>query len=191
MAIDSSESQEFDLLSSVAPVLLAFLILGGAIALLLHFTPHTTADAAVTHTQTYASHVVFKSDSIVVGQDQPEDVLYVLATVTITDRLKLPLFIKDFTSTLTPSEGEAITTSAPEKPDLPNIYVTFPPVKTLADSAPPPLYRETTIAPGQTVTGTVLLHFPVTQATWEQRKSATLNVAFYHQPPIPIPIPKP
>lgn len=191
MAIDSSETYESDILSSVAPVLLAFLVLGAAIALLLHFTPHSTATAAVTHTQSYASHIVFKSDSIVVGSDHPEDALYVLATVTMTDNLKLPLFIKDFTATLEPAQGEPITTSAPEKPDLPYIYLTFPPLKTLANSAPPPLYRETTIAPAQTVTGTVMLHFPVTQATWDQRKSATLHIDLYHQAPISIPIPKP
>ena len=173
-----------------APVLLALLVLAIAVALILRFTPHTTADASVSHVQTYAAHTVFKSDSIVVGHDQAEDDLYVLATVTLTDRLRLPLFLKDFTATLTPAQGDPITVSATEKPDLQGLYAAFPAVKALADSAPAPLYRETTVQPGQTVTGTIFLHFPVAQDVWNSRQSATLSIVPYHQAPIVIDIPK-
>ena len=65
---------------------------------------------------------------------------------------------------------------------------TFPALKDLASS---PLLRETLIAPGQTAEGMVLLRFPVTQAVWNARKSATLNVDLYHQGPLTISIPNP
>jgi hypothetical protein len=162
----------------LAPVLLAFLILGIVLALLLRFTPHRTADLTVTHTAVYPVHTVFKSDSIVVGSQHFEDDLYVLTTLRIDDRLNLPLFLKDFTATLTTAEGEEITTSAVEQRDLANVYTTFPDLKSLATE---PLLRDTMISPGQSAQGMVLLHFPVTQAVWDHRRSAVLNVDLYHQ----------
>ena len=116
----------------LAPVLLAFLILGIIIALLLRFTPHKTADLTITHTAVYPVHTVFASDSIVVGNQHAEDNLYVLTNLRIDDRLRLPLFLKDFTATLTTADGEEITTSAIEQRDLENVYTSFPELKTLA-----------------------------------------------------------
>jgi hypothetical protein len=162
----------------LAPVLLAFLILGIILALLLRFTPHKTADLTITHTAVYPVHTVFKSDSIVVGNQHTEDNLYVLTNLRIDDRLHLPLFLKDFTATLTTAEGEEITTSAIEQRDLDNVYTSFPDLKALASE---PLLRETMIAPGQSAEGMVLLHFPVTQAVWDHRRNAMLNVDLYHQ----------
>ena len=162
----------------LAPVLIAFVILGIVIALLLRYTPHRTADLTISRTAIYPAHLVFQSDSILVNRDTVQDELYVLATLRIEDRLNLPLFVKDFTATLTTADGEKLTTSAVEKPDLPNLYTTFPQIKALSS---PPLLRETLINPGQSAEGMVLLHFPVTQAVWDARRSATLNVVFYHQ----------
>src|SRR3984885_7833867 len=136
----------------LAPVLLAFLILGIVLALLITFTPHRTADLTITHTAVYHVHTVFKSDSIVVGNQHTEDDLYVLTTLRIDDRLHLPLFLKDFTATLTTAEGEDITTSAVEKLDLDNVYTSFPALKPLASE---PLLRDTMISPGQSAEGMI------------------------------------
>ncbi|HTD95695.1 MAG TPA: hypothetical protein VK627_02150 [Edaphobacter sp.] len=57
----------------LAPVLIAFLVLGLTIALVLRFTPRKTADLTITKTSVYAAHTVFKSDSIVVGHDPAQD----------------------------------------------------------------------------------------------------------------------
>ena len=162
----------------LAPVLLAFLILGIILALLLRFTPRKTAELTVTHTTVYPVHTVFKSDSIVVGNQHTEDNLYVLTNLRIDDRLHLPLFLKDFTATLTTAEGEEITTSAVEQRDFENIYTSFPALKALATE---PLLRDTMISPGQSAQGMILLHFPVTQTVWDHRRSAVLNIDLYHQ----------
>ena len=162
----------------LAPVLLAFLILGIVLALLLRFTPHRTADLTITRTTVYPTHTVFKSDSIVVANQRAEDALYVLTTLRIDDRLRLPLFLKDFTATLTTAEGEEITTSAVEKLDLDNVYTSFPGLKPLASE---PLLRDTMISPGQSAEGMILLHFPVTKEVWDHRRTAVLNVDLYHQ----------
>ena len=162
----------------LAPVLLAFLILGIVLALVLRFTPHKTADLTITRTTIYPTHTVFKSDSIIVANQHAEDQLYVLTTLRIDDRLHLPLFLKDFTATLTTGDGEEITTSATEKLDLDNVYTSFPGLKPLASE---PLLRETMISPGQSAEGMILLHFPVTKEVWDHRRTAVLNVDLYHQ----------
>jgi len=162
----------------LAPVLLAFLILGIVLALVLRFTPRKTADLSISHTTVYPTHTIFKSDSIVVTNQHAEDDLYVLTRLRIDDRLHLPLFVKDFTATLTTAEGEEVTTSATEKRDLENVYTTFPELRTLATE---PLLRDTMISPGQFAEGMVLLHFPITKDTWDRRRSAVLNVDLYHQ----------
>jgi hypothetical protein len=162
----------------LAPVLLAFLILGITLALAIRYTPHRTADLTITRTVVYPAHTVFKGDTIVVGHDSAQDDLYVLTTLRIDDRLHLPLFLKDFTGTLTTADGQELTTSATEKGDFANIYTSFPALKPLASE---PLLRETMINPGQSAEGMILLHFPVTQEVWEHRRTAYLNVDLYHQ----------
>jgi hypothetical protein len=170
----------------LVPVLLAFLILGLALALVLRYTPHTTAEVTVLRTAVYPAHTVFKSNTIIVGRDQAQDDLYVLPVIRIENRLNLPLFLKDFTTTLTTADGEDIVTSATEKQDLANLYTAFPALQSLSSE---PLLRETLISPGRSAEGMLLLHFPVTEDVWNHRKSATVTIDFYHQSPITIPLP--
>jgi hypothetical protein len=170
----------------LAPVLIAFVVLGIVLALVLRYTPHRIADLAITKTAVYPAHTVFTTDSILVGRERAQDDLYILVTLRIEDRLNLPLFLKDFTATLTTADGEELHTSATEQQDLDAMYVTFPALKRLSSA---PLLRETLIEPGKSAEGMVLLHFPVTKEVWDRRKSAVLNVDLYHQGPITIVIP--
>lgn len=178
------------------PIVSALLVLGIAIGLLIYFAPPSTASVTLKDTAVYPAHIVFKSESLVVGSDRVEDEVYVVVNLHIDDRLRFPLFFKDFTATLIPSNpdgspGEPITTSAIEKPEVPNLYTTFPALKSLADQQDTPLLvRDTQIDPGKSGAGIVLLHFPVDQATWDNRKSATLTIDLYHQPSATIEIPK-
>lgn len=167
------------------PILVAVAILAGAGFLLFRYTPHRTADLTITRTAVHQTHTVFQSDTILVKKDSSQDDLYVLTTLRIDDKLKLPLFVKDFTATLTTATGESMTTSAAEKTDLAPLLTTFPALEPLAS---PPLVRDTRIDPGQSAQGMVLLHFPVTEDTWNHRQSAILSVDFYHQAAQTIPI---
>lgn len=177
----------------LAPVLLAFLILGLLLALVIRLTPHRTPDLTILHTDIVPTHTVFKSDvatmdafhAVPVHSDPAEDNLYVLTTLRIDDRLRLPLFLKDFTADLVTADGQQYTTSAVEERDLPNLYTGFP---SLRDRVPTPLLRETMIAPGASTQGVLVLHFPVTRDQWDRRRSATLNVNLYHQDQQTIPI---
>lgn len=178
--------------SFALPLAISILLLALVAVLLFRLLPQKTADVSVSRLSAYPSHVVFKSDSIVVGQDQAQDTMYVLATVRITDHLKLPLFLKDFTATLVPSDGGPLSpVSAVEKGDLATVFSTFPAVAKLAAAqGAPPLTRETEIQPGQTAEGWLLLSFPVSEKIWNERQAATISVDLYHQPALTVPIPK-
>jgi hypothetical protein len=171
----------------LAPVLIAFLILGIALALVLRYTPHRIADITITHTSVFPAHTTYAGNTIMVGRNQSQDDLYVVAQVRIDDRLNLPLFLKDFTGAMTTAEGEQIAGTAAEKQDLETIYSTFPAIRPMASE---PLLRETLISPGGSAQGMVLLHFPVSQSVWDHRRSAKLNIALYHQGEISVSIPR-
>jgi hypothetical protein len=184
LSFSQSERRNFATPAIVVGVLVLI-----AFALIYFFTPRSIAELAVTHTAVLATHTVFKSNSRVVGAaEDAQDVFYVLATVRVEDKLKLPLFIKDITGTLTTADDQVTTSSAVEKNDLDNLYTTFPALKPLAGA---PLLRETAIQPGEHAEGMVLLHFPIDQAAWDQRKSAVVTIDFYHQGPLTVAIPKP
>lgn len=170
----------------LAPVLIAFLLVGVLIALVIQHNPANRIDLTITRISVYPAHTVFKSNSLVVGSDKSEDDLYVIANLRVDDPLHLPIILKDFTATLTTADDQEITTSAAEVNDLPNIFTSFPALKPLSS---PPLRRETLIPPGTSAEGMVLLHFPVTEDVWNHRKSAILNVDLYHQGTFPITIP--
>ncbi len=171
----------------LVPGLIVLVIVGIAAGLIYKFTPHRIADLTVTHTAVVPIHTAFRSGSQLVGaQTAAQDDLYVLTTVRIDDKLKLPLFIKDITGTLTTHDGED-DTSAIEKNDFDNLYTTFPQLKPLAS---PPLLRETAIQPNDHAEGMVLLHFPVDQATWDKRTSATVTITTYSQGDLTVTIPK-
>ncbi len=178
--------------SLAVPLLLALLALGLVGFLLFRLTPRTTADVVITHVDVYPAHTVFKSDSIVVGDDPSQDDLYALVTVRITDRLRLPLFLKDVTATLLPSDGSLPpATSAVEHAQLENLYTSFPALRKLAATQrTPPLLRESRIEPNQTVEGFVILHFPITAGTWNTRSDAVLTLDLYHQKSLTATIPK-
>ncbi len=174
--------------SLLAPILIAAAVLLALGTGLYLYLPRRTADITITHTAILPTHTAFDTGSKLVGKQQRiEEDLYVLLTVRIDDKLRVPLFLSDITANLTGADGSTATTSAVEKNDLPAVYTAFPAIRPLTG---PPLLRESTIQPHSPPQGMVLLHFPIVQAIWDNRQSATLTLSFYHQAPITIPIPK-
>jgi hypothetical protein len=172
----------------LVPILIALVIVGGVFGY-IYLTPHRIADITLTHTAVLPTHTEFQTDSKLVGaQVEAQDAFYVLATIRIDNRLKTPLTIDDITGTFTQPDDTVADTTAIQKNDLDSVYSAFPALKPLAG---PPLLRETPIPPGSHAEGMVLLNFPVTEAQWNARKSATVTLSFYHQPPFSITIPKP
>ena len=177
------------------PILLAIAVLAAATITVIRFTPHSTADLQATRVAVYPSHVVFKSSSIMLNSDIIQDDIYVVPTVSLTNHLRLPIFVKDFHVSLTPGAqtgGPPITSSAVEKSDLTNLFVTFPLLKKLAeDQGVPPLYRDTRVEPSQSATGYVVFHFSGSEAIWNTRGGATLTLDLYHQGSLTADLPKP
>ena len=177
----------------LAPALIVAIIVAVACALIYFLLPHRDADVAVTHVAVMPEHITFSSAEpangphVVGDKGSTEDDLYILATVRVHDNLKIPLFIKDLTGTLTTSDGTDVTVSAIEKNDLNEVYEAFPSIKSASG---PPLLREIEIAPGATAEGVVMLHYSATEEGWKQHKSASITIEFYHQDPITVPIPQ-
>ncbi|HKO19053.1 MAG TPA: hypothetical protein VJU82_09215 [Acidobacteriaceae bacterium] len=174
--------------SYTIPALIALAILAIGIAIFFWRTPLRAVDVTISHTATLPTHTVFPTGTKVVGMPDPaEDAFYVIATVHIHNRLRVPVFIKDITGTLTAPDDSVLTASAAEKTDLPNLYITFPQIKPLTSAA---LYRETTIQPGAEAEGMVILDFPINQDIWNKRKSASITLDFYHQGQFTAEVPK-
>lgn len=185
-----SQPERRNLLVPALVVLGLAVIAGAAIYL---FTPHRIAQVDVVRTSVVPIHTVYKgsqigtsSDMKVLG-DQSQDDLYVLLWVHVKDDLKLPIFIKDLTGTLTEPDGGQLTASAVQKKDLDTLYAMYPKLKQAGGA---PLLRETEIQPGASAEGTVVLHFPVPQSAWDRRSSAAVTVDTYHQGPLSAAIPK-
>lgn len=173
----------------LVPALIAIAVLAILIVGIYLYVPHSTADLTVTHLAVLPEHTVFNSDSKVVGQQARfDDDLYILATVRVDNRLRVPLTLDDITGAITAPDGAESNTAALQKRDLPNLYAVFPALVPLASA---PLLRESIIQPGGHAEGMVLLHYPIAQAEWDQRKSASITLKFYNQDPITVPLPKP
>jgi hypothetical protein len=171
----------------LVPILIAVVIIGGIFGY-IYLTPHRIADITVTKTAVLPTHTEFKTDSKLVGAGvEAQDAFYVLATIRIDNRLKVPLTIDDMTGTITQPDDTVATVTAIQKSDLDSVTMAFPALKPLAG---PPLLRETSIQPGDHAEGMVLLNLPITEAQWKDRKSATITLNFYHQDPLTITLPK-
>jgi hypothetical protein len=172
----------------LGPILVALSVLFVAVYGVILYLPRRVADLNVTHTAILSTHTVIESGSKVVGHEaEALDALYVMPTVRVDDKLHVPLFISDITGTLTTADDSVVTSSAITKTDLDAVYTTFPALKPLAST---PLLRESSIQPGSSAEGMVMLNFPITEADWNKRKSATVTVEFYHQGSFTTTIPK-
>ena len=176
----------------LVPIFVALAVLALAGGVVYRTLSKRVVNAAVTHTTVHPIHVVYTKQAQtgsfkVLGGPQSESDLYLIPSVRIENHLAVPLFLKDFTITMTGADGE-LHTSAIEKNDLEVVYASFPEIKPLMGT---PLLRDEEIAPGATVEGTVLAQFTIPQKMWDERQSATLTVDLYHQDSMTLPIPKP
>ncbi len=169
------------------PILLALAVLAVAAAFATHHLQANSVHAEHIGTRLLPTHTVFQSDSIVVGPATAEDDLFVATTIRLDNKLRVPTTIDTINCTLTTADGGVLTLPAAQKDEIPLTEQSFPALKPLLLQ---PLLRESTIAPGQSLTGTVLLHFPISQSLWDARKSAVLTIGLYNQPSLTLTIPK-
>ena len=174
----------------IAGVVMA--LLGVAIYML---NPRKTAVITVQKTELFTPHTEFKqmpgSGRIIGAQAESEDNVYVVATVSITDKLRLPLFFDSVSATMTTDAGSTQATNVAPI-DFPRLEQIFPQITPLVSQpGAPPLKFQDTISPGETRVGTLVFLFPqISAKTWAAKKSATLTVNFAHDAaPIQVPIP--
>jgi hypothetical protein len=158
--------------------------------------PRKTAEISVVKTEIFAPHTMFKptpSSSQIIGTaPETEDDVYVVATVRIEDKLRLPLFLSSTSATMTTQAGSVLDATVISPVDLPRLGETFPQISQLVSSpAATPLKFDDAISAGSSGVGTVVLLFPqIAEKDWRARKSATLTVQFAHDAaPITVPIP--
>src|SRR3569833_1509888 len=90
----------------VAPALVAFAVLAILGYILFLHTPMHTPDLSITHTSTLPTHTVYSIETkLVCAKPAAEDAFFVLTTVSIHNRLHVPLFIDTITCVLTASDG--------------------------------------------------------------------------------------
>jgi hypothetical protein len=157
--------------------------------------PRKTAVITVQKAEIYAPHTEFKqmpgSGRIIGAPAESEDNVYVVATVSITDKLRLPLFLDSVSATMTTDAGstQATDVSAFDLPRLEQIFPQIAPL--LRPPVAPPLQFQDAVSPGATRVGTLVFLFPqISAKAWAAKKSATLTVNFAHDAaPISVPLP--
>jgi len=111
--------------------------------------------------------------------------------VSITDKLRLPLFLDSVSATMTTDAGstQATDVSAFDLPRLEQIFPQIAPL--LRPPVAPPLQFQDAVSPGATRVGTLVFLFPqISAKAWAAKKSATLTVNFAHDAaPISVPLP--
>jgi hypothetical protein len=180
--------------SYLGPILLAVAAIVLALVIARHFFPATSVETDHIHTDILPTHTVFKADNTIAGSaastishDTAEDDLYVLTQVRVVNKLRMPIYLDDFHATIVNSDGSELSARALNLPDIATVTVSFPQIKSLIST---PLLRETKLEPGEAAQGMILLQYPaLTKADWDKRKSATVKIDLYHQPPLFYDIP--
>jgi len=177
--------------SPAKAILIAVVVLGAVAAGVFYLNPRKTAELHVSNVKTYTytgqPQQAKKGGNLIGGTQFIEHDLYVVATLHIDNKLRLPLFINGIDATYTAPDGSEQTAHAATADSLGRLEEIFPDLKPLL---PSPMDFTGTIAPASASEGQVLLEFPgFTEDVWKQRKAGTLTVNFTHQSPMTVAIP--
>ncbi len=123
----------------------------------------------------------------VLAPNEVDHTTYIASTIKIDNGLQNPIFLDDFTLTITDTSGAVLSAKALRKQELTETEAMFPKLTPLAGD---PLWRDATIDPGKSAQGTLIFSFSAPQEVWDNRKSADLKVDLYHRQPLYVTIPK-
>ena len=166
-------TEEFDsfkhTMPSAGPVIIAMVLLAIAVGTglyLLRARPVATGSID----QAFAVNVP--------GQDLS------LATVqlSLTNLSKKPLFLKDVKITIRTDKGE-FSDDFGSVADFERYFQAFPELRQHSIAG---LVRESRIAPGGRLTGSVVVSFPVSKESFDNRQAMTATVSYFDQRPIEI-----
>ena len=168
-------------------MLLAVVVLGLAAGLAVHFFPVTAVHAEAMHMDVLPTTTVYKAQSIVVGQNEVAQTLYVASTLRVENGMRLAVSLEGVSLTLTDSTGAELTEKALSKPDIASSEQSFPKLKALVAA---PLLEDAAITPGQSAQGISLFSLNVPKTLWDARRSAIVKLDFYHQPSVFVTLPR-
>jgi hypothetical protein len=116
-------------------------------------------------------------------EKQEVDQVMVFTTVSLHNQTDHPLFLGNVTTNVTLDDG-IHSSYAANKGDYDRIFVAYPdiPVPHLTPISP----LDTTIEPGQTVEGTLVSAFKMTQQQWDARKKLDYTFNFRYQAPLTV-----
>lgn len=111
------------------------------------------------------------------------DQIMVFTTVKLHNQTDHPIFLGSATTNVTLDDG-IHSSYAANKGDYERIFIAYPdiPVPHLAPISP----LDTTIGPGQTVEGTFVSAFMMTQQQWDARKNLDFTFNFRYQPALNV-----
>ena len=173
--------------SFLLPVVLAVATLVIAAVLAIHFFPATTVKAESVHTDVLPTTTVYKAQSIVVGQNEVAETLFVASTIRVQNGMRVPVYVENLSLTLTDSTGAELTDKVLSKQDIDTAEQSFPKLKSLVQS--PPL-QDSAIDPGKSAEGTSLFSLSVPKTLWDDRKTAVVKIDLYHQQSVSITLPR-
>ena len=173
-------------------LLIAVVVLAAAAVAIFYFNPHSTAELAVTHVDTFAPQTTFGAMEgagastagthvIEAPTTSTENDLYVVATLKLTDKLRLPLFVTGAVAHVTLADGAETEITALSAADVKRLEVIFP---ALGKQVTQPFEDGAEVDPKQTLNTQVVLPLPgQTAAAWAGKKAATLTITLRNQGP--------
>lgn len=183
---------------SVLPaVLIAVVVLALIAWAVFRYSPDRVADLKVTQVQTFAPHTDMKTlQSEVHGNMRVlsestaaagEDDLYVVTTVSFTDRLRIPVFLEGTQAHVTLADGSQLEPRIIFGDTLKRLEGIFP---TLAPMIGNPLALDDQVDPGATRTGSIVFLLPgLTPEIWAKKRNASVTVILRNQGPQTIKLP--
>jgi hypothetical protein len=177
--------------SPLRAVLISIVVLSVVAAAVFLLNPRETAKLAVTKMSFFAPHTETKEipgQMHVIGQPaSAEDDLYVVATVRMTDEIRLPLFISGTTATMVLADGSSLDARVMSQRSLQRLEVTFPALTPMAGTL---FDTDDPIPASQSREGNVVLLFAgIGEAAWHAKKSAAITFDLAHQSPQTIALP--
>lgn len=188
--------EEFDrakwTLPPLVPVLIAFVVLGAILAWYSYRSrPGIVSEGRITEMRTFPIHT--KSATMtgpfgMQGEAEVYDQMIVMAKVNLRNRGKSkPLYLKSIDAKLeTGAEQGDIDATQSTGGDQRTFFDYY---QQFASFRAEPLSADAQIAPGQELTGMVMLSFPVTQEVWNKRKDLAITIGFFDQNPVVLHVP--
>lgn len=172
--------------TSLAAISIALLVLVVTALGVFYLNPRRTAELAIKDVKTFAPHTTFKElpaggkgVHVLGDAAAAEDNLYVIATLDLTDKLRLPLFLNSWSATVTLADGSTQEGTPVHARDLERLTDVFP---SLAPMVRIPLHDGDEVQPSRTRQGSVVVLFPgLTQEAWRTKKLARLTLALRNQ----------